>query len=162
MLLQVLHKLTETFTEKSGSKLLQKFQFTQKKTCVGQLVSFATEMLNSAQSPSINSLLAKLLIIVSDGQGIFLESESYVKQAIRRAQLANMFMVFIIIDNPNNKHSILDIRSTVFIKDKVEIKSYMDSFPFPFYIILKDISSLPNVLSDALRQWFEMVSSIDK
>lgn len=125
-------------------------------------MNFATEMLNSAQSPSANSLLAKLLIVVSDGQGIFLESESYVRQAIRQAQLSNMFMVFVIIDNPSNKHSILDIRSTVFTKDRVEIKSYMDSFPFPFYIILRDIGSLPNVLSDALRQWFEMVSGIDQ
>ena len=33
--------------------------------------------------------------------------------------------------------------------------SYMDEFPFPFYILLKDISDLPRTLSDALRQWFE-------
>jgi len=43
-----------------------------------------------------------------------------------------------------------------------EIKSYMDSFPFPFYIILRDINSLPVVLSDALRQWFELVTSVDR
>lgn len=40
-----------------------------------------------------------------------------------------------------------------------EIKSYMDSFPFPFYVILRDINSLPNTLGDALRQWFELVTS---
>lgn len=42
------------------------------------------------------------------------------------------------------------------------IKSYLDSFPFPFYIILRDINSLPSVLSDALRQWFELVTNVDK
>lgn len=42
-----------------------------------------------------------------------------------------------------------------------EIKSYMDQFPFPFYIILRDINSLPQVLCDALRQWFELVTSTD-
>lgn len=38
---------------------------------------------------------------------------------------------------------------------------YMDQFPFPFYMILRDINSLPGVLSDALRQWFEVVGKID-
>jgi midasin len=40
------------------------------------------------------------------------------------------------------------------------INSYMDSFPFPFYMILRDINALPGVLSDALRQWFEVVGKI--
>jgi len=159
---EVLHKLTDTFTEKSGSKLLQKFQFAQKKTCVAKLVDFATEMLNSAHTHT-NALIAKLLIIVSDGRGIFSEGETYVQQAVRRAKLSNIFMVFVIIDNPENKDSILDIRMPIFKDGKLlGIKSYMDSFPFPFYIILRDINSLPSILSDALRQWFEIVSNVDK
>lgn len=56
--------------------------------------------------------------------------------------------------------SILDIRTPLFSGGKLlGISSYMDSFPFPFYLILRDISNLPAVLSDALRQWFELVSN---
>lgn len=60
--------------------------------------------------------------------------------------------------------SILDIKVPVFKPggQVPEIKSYMDSFPFPFYIILRDINSLPMVLSDALRQWFELVTAVDR
>ena len=60
--------------------------------------------------------------------------------------------------------SILDIRVPVFkgAGQLPEIKSYMDYFPFPFYIILKDINSLPAILSDALRQWFELVTATDQ
>jgi midasin len=60
--------------------------------------------------------------------------------------------------------SILDIKVPVFKQagQIPEIKSYMDSFPFPFYIILRDINSLPMVLSDALRQWFELVTALDR
>ncbi|KAI4465363.1 midasin-related [Holotrichia oblita] len=161
---ELLHKLEEPFTDKNGHKLLQKFNFEQRKTCVGQMVNFATEMLNTAHFQT-NALNAKLLVIVSDGRGIFSEGETYIKQAIRRANLANIFMVFIIIDNPVNNSSILDIKMPVFNKiagDLITINNYMDSFPFPFYIILRDINSLPNVLSDALRQWFEMVSNKDR
>lgn len=41
------------------------------------------------------------------------------------------------------------------------ISSYMDSFPFPFYLILCNINGLPLVLSDALRQWFELVANLN-
>lgn len=35
-------------------------------------------------------------------------------------------------------------------------RAYLDSFPFPYYVILRDIAGLPVVLSDALRQWIEL------
>jgi midasin len=159
---QIVHKLTDQFTDKSGVKLLQKFKFDQNKTCVAKLVDFVTEMFTQSQVQS-SALNAKLLIIVSDGRGVFSEGETIVRQAVRRAKLANIFMVFVIIDNPENKNSILDIRMPTFKDGKLlGIQNYMDVFPFSFYIILRDINSLPNVLSDALRQWFEVVSNLDK
>lgn len=158
---EVLHKLTDQFTDNSGVKLLQKFQFDQSKTAVAKLVDFSTEMFNQSQVRT-TAINAKLLIIVSDGRGVFSEGEGNIKQAVRRAKLANIFMVFVIIDNPENKNSILDIRMPVFKDGKLlNIQSYMDVFPFSFYIILKNINSLPRVLSDALRQWFEIVSTSD-
>lgn len=161
-MVEVLHKLTDQFTDKSGVKLLQKFRFDQGKTYVAKLVDFATEMFNQSQIHS-SALNAKLLIIVSDGRGVFSEGETYVRQAIRRAKLSNIFMVFVIIDNPENKNSVLDIRMPIFKDGKLlGIENYMDTFPFSFYIILRNINSLPNVLSDALRQWFEIVSNLDK
>lgn len=159
---EILHKLTDQFTDKSGVKLLQKFQFDQNKTCVGKLVDFVTEMFEQCQMQS-NALNAKLLVVVSDGRGVFSEGESLVRQAVRRAKLADIFMVFVIIDSPENKNSVLDIRMPIFKDGKLlGIQNYMDVFPFSFYIILRDINSLPNVLSDALRQWFEVVSNSDK
>ncbi|CAH0557511.1 unnamed protein product [Brassicogethes aeneus] len=159
---EIVHKLADQFTEKSGVKLLQKFKFDQNKTCISKLVDFSTEMFNQSQMHS-SALNAKLLVIVSDGRGVFSEGETFVRQAVRRAKLSNIFMVFVIIDSPENKNSILDIRMPVFKDGKLlGIQTYMDVFPFSFYIILRDINSLPNVLSDALRQWFEVVSNLDK
>jgi midasin len=39
------------------------------------------------------------------------------------------------------------------------IDSYMEHFPFQHYIVLRDVETLPHTLSDALRQWFELVTS---
>lgn len=115
------------------------------------------KMTSSAQSSST----AQLMLIVSDGRGLFSEGADCVHQAIRRAKQAGLFMVFVILDNPEGKDSILDIRTPVFDGSGklLGIKPYLDDFPFPFYVILRDIKTLPVVLSDALRQWFELVTS---
>lgn len=85
-----------------------------------------------------------------------------VRKTVRAAKEAGIFLVFVIIDNPINRDSILDIKVPIFRPGKApEIKLYIEQFPFPFYVILRDINSLPVTLSDALRQWFELVTSLD-
>ena len=82
------------------------------------------------------------------------------ERAVANAKELGIFIVFLILDNPKNKDSILDIRFPVFKSDgsMPEIKSYIEEFPFPFYVLLRDINALPTVLSDALKQWFELVT----
>ncbi|CAK9810770.1 MDN1 [Anthophora quadrimaculata] len=155
----ILHPFGENFTDESGARLIQEMKFEQKKTMIGQLLEFTIEMFTSQGSSSDN---AKLVTILSDGRGIFSEGVENVTAAVRRAKLLNIFLVFIIVDNPLSKDSILDIRMPIFENGKLlGIRSYMDNFPFPFYIILRDLDTLPVVLSDALRQWFEIVGRID-
>lgn len=56
--------------------------------------------------------------------------------------------------------SILDVMSvSVAADNKTVIQSYMETFPFPFYLLLRDINKLPAVLAEALQQWFELVTS---
>lgn len=164
---RVLHPFHEQFSSHSGSRLLQQFTFEQKKTKVAQLLKKATSIMMDARSKQRgmmgNPETSQLLLIVSDGRGLFSEGMEMVKSAVRQAREANVFLVFVVIDNPQNKDSILDIKVPVFKSGNQlpEIKPYMDYFPFPFYIILRDINSLPHVLCDALRQWFELVTAID-
>lgn len=33
---------------------------------------------------------------------------------------------------------------------------YLDHYPFHFYSVLRDVESLPTLLADALRQWYEI------
>ena len=39
-----------------------------------------------------------------------------------------------------------------------QIKKYLETFPFQFYVVLKDVASLPTVLGQALHQWFEYIN----
>lgn len=60
--------------------------------------------------------------------------------------------------------SILDIKVPIFKGpgELPEIRTYMEEFPFPFYVILRDVNALPETLSDALRQWFELITAADQ
>jgi midasin (ATPase involved in ribosome maturation) len=51
--------------------------------------------------------------------------------------------------------SILLEKSCVFVSGKPVITMAIDSFPFPYYLIVTDLTQLPQRLADALRQWFE-------
>ncbi|BET00740.1 ATPase family associated with various cellular activities (AAA) [Nesidiocoris tenuis] len=156
---KVLHELGQPFSDASGARLFQQLTFDQKRTKVGALVDFTTALLSSCAKKT-DADVAQLLVILSDGRGVMSEGEASVLSAVRSAKHQRIFIIFVIIENPNSKDSILDIRQPCFRDGKLlGISSYMDNFPFPFYLILRDISNLPSVMSDAIRQWFELVTS---
>ncbi|XP_071998055.1 midasin isoform X2 [Engystomops pustulosus] len=160
---KLLHPFHEQFSEQSGSRILSQCKFQQKKTLLAQFLESCVPMFAAAQQMSQSSNLetAQLLLIVSDGRGLFVEGKDRVTRAVKAARNANIFIIFIILDNPTSKDSILDIKVPIFTdpKEMPKMISYMEQFPFPFYIILRDVNTLPETLSDALRQWFELVTT---
>jgi len=36
--------------------------------------------------------------------------------------------------------------------------AYLDEYPFPYYLIVRDVAALPLALADALKQWFDMLA----
>ncbi|CAL8311820.1 unnamed protein product [Lota lota] len=164
---QLLHPFQQQFSDESGARILRLCQFKQKKTRIAQFLESSAKMFVGARqhAPGItNSETAQLLIIVSDGRGLFLEGKERVTSAVQAARGANVFVIFVVLDNPNSRDSILDIKVPIFKGpgELPEIRSYMDEFPFPFYVILRDVNALPETLSDALRQWFELVTATDQ
>lgn len=164
---QLLHPFQQQFNDESGARILRLCQFQQKKTRIAQFLETSTKMFLAARQQipgSLSSETAQLLLIVSDGRGLFLEGKERVMAAVRAARSANVFVIFVVLDNPNSRDSILDIKVPIFKGpgELPEIRSYMEEFPFPFYVILRDVNALPETLSDALRQWFELVTAADQ
>ena len=97
----------------------------------------------------------QLCLIVSDGR----RSPSWGDPSgwIRRAAQQHILLCFVIVDAAAEADSILDLQSVSYPNGKLTISKWIDSFPFPFYIILRDLATLPQVLSDALRQWLELL-----
>lgn len=72
-----------------------------------QLLKHATVHMMDARSRQHGMMgnpdTAQLLLIVSDGRGLFMEGMETVKSAVRQARESNIFSVFVIIDNPQAK-----------------------------------------------------------
>jgi len=121
---------------------------------------------------------AQLLLIVSDGRGVFAQGMERARLAVQRFLASRqVFVVFVILDNPANKancifvskllgndplfqDSIVDIKVPIFDPTSsklVELKPYLELLPFPFYLIVRRLNELPAVLGEALRQWFQML-----
>lgn len=155
---QIILNHTEQF---DGPKLVNALNFAQDKTKIAELLDFVrTANTEEAALGTDNGLFENLLLVLSDGRNIFSEGRVKVRNAIKLARLQRIFLVYIIIDNPENKDSILDIQTMEMLPDKrINIKSYLEDFPFPYYVIVRDLNQLPLVLSEAMRQWFELVNS---
>lgn len=105
-------------------RLIQEMRFDQRNTMYAELVDFTVGIFENQHTSSDN---AKLLIILSDGMGIFNETQR-VTHAVRRAKLANIFTVFIILDNPTNKVILLS-----YSKDTLLIITRYNDFKAPVY-----------------------------
>ena len=41
---------------------------------------------------------------------------------------------------------------------ELQLQRYLDSFPFEYYVVLRNVEALPEVLAGTLRQFFERIS----
>jgi midasin len=160
---QAVHPLSQTFSFSDGANVVGSFAFDQPVTNVLHMLQLAQKMLGSSVGSSSASELKKILFVLSDGKGIFSEGKQNVQAAVRQLRLQNVFLVYVILETHQggSSDSVLDIRMPIFDpKGNLQgIETYMEHFPFPYYIILRDISYLPRVLGDALRQWLELIAA---
>ncbi|KAB8272790.1 hypothetical protein BDV30DRAFT_227173 [Aspergillus minisclerotigenes] len=107
------------------------------------------------QSPgSGNADLWQLELIISDG---ICEDHETIQRLVRQAQEERIMIV-----------SILDLTQASFEPDtesgtgemKLKMKRYLEGFPFPYYLVVRDVRELPAVLATALKQWFAEVVDV--
>lgn len=88
-----------------GPKLVSSLNFSQNQSRIAELLEFVRVAASSGEDAagSDNGLFENLLIVLSDGRNIFSEGEQKVKNAVKLARLQRIFVVYVIIDNPENK-----------------------------------------------------------
>ena len=84
-----------------------------------------------------------------------------VQQLVQRALEKQQLPLLVVVDNPEANQSIMDLTKFEFKGGKPMSSAYLDNYPFPFYVVLRDIRQLPQVLGDTMRQWMEIIAAAD-
>ncbi|PWY89383.1 midasin [Aspergillus sclerotioniger CBS 115572] len=164
---RVAHEFGKPFSSEAGTQVFQHFSYQQTGTNVRKLIADSIALFREArwkQSPgSGNADLWQLELIISDG---ICEDHETIQRLVRQAQEERIMIVFIIVDAVKGS-SILDLSQASFEPDesgsgemKLKMKRYLEGFPFPYYLVVRDVRELPAVLATALKQWFAEVVDV--
>ncbi|KAJ7086033.1 midasin nuclear AAA ATPase [Mycena belliarum] len=175
----ILHGFDEgPFTDQAGSKLMSAFRFDQKATNVLSLVETSLRVLEAARerramSSASAADLWQLEIIISDGM---CQDHEKLRTVLRKAEEQRVMIVFIIVDSLHSAAAPSAasgrkpvVQGSILTMDKAEYKNvdgrmelqlqrYLDSFPFEYYVVLRSVEALPEVLAGTLRQFFQRIS----
>ncbi|KAH9258037.1 hypothetical protein BASA81_003600 [Batrachochytrium salamandrivorans] len=156
-----LHDLSKPFSEISGALVSAHFGFDQNSTCIEQGLSTVIDTLTTVSASSgnkISELPRQLVFIISDGR-FDTGSRPKIAKLLRVAKERKQLVALIVVEPEEAAESILDVRQVSFKPDGggVVMNRYLEDYPFPYYIVLRDMQALPEVLADGLKQWFELI-----
>ncbi|XP_057977825.1 midasin isoform X2 [Malania oleifera] len=160
--IRLLHDFDQPFTGEAGVKMISSLSFKQENTIADEpvvdLLKYLNNMLDAAVAnarlPSGINPLQQLVLIIADGR--FHEKEN-LKRCVREVLSRKRMIAFLLLDSP--QESIMHLMEAAFQGGDIKFSKYLDSFPFPYYIVLKNIEELPRTLADLLRQWFELTQN---
>ncbi|KAJ4836844.1 hypothetical protein Tsubulata_018473 [Turnera subulata] len=159
--IRLLHDFDHPFTGEAGTKIISNLTFSQENTIVDEpvvdLLKYLNNMLDTAVAkarlPSGHNPLQQLVLIIADGR--FHEKEK-LKRCVRDFLSQKRMVAFLLLDSPRDsaQGSIMDYMEASFVGGSPvpQFTKYLDSFPFPYYIVLRHIEALPRTLADLLRQ----------
>ncbi|KAL8000860.1 putative AAA+ ATPase domain, midasin, P-loop containing nucleoside triphosphate hydrolase [Plasmopara halstedii] len=166
---ELLHAFDTPFTDDAGSRIISRFGFQQKKTNMVQTLDTILQILEIAkQSASTDSStveFTQIVFLISDGR-FDSDGRMRIRKLIETALERQQLIVLLIVDQNAAEYddavnqrqtSILDTQSVTFEKGKVRMVPYLENYPFPYYVLIPTSAMLPEILSDSLRQWFEML-----
>jgi len=159
--MHLLHPFHKPFTSESGVHLMNSFRFDDKRTRTALCVEGAIDALDNSQTGTSSSL--QLVFLISDGR-IERDSRSKLRRLVREMTEKNVLLVMIIVEGKKGeekkkKDSIVHMKEVSFENGKPKMKHFIEDYPFPYYMVLEDMISLPEVLGDALKQWFEIMAA---
>ena len=173
---ELLHEFGQPFTNTAASRIVSSFSFQQEVNkkehqqagkvndrglSGGLEVLMQSLRMAQARGSSSNGRVTQLVFAISDGVINEGNGRERIKKLVRDAAERQQLLVLLIIDNPDPTKSILTTRRYEFKGKKMVTSAFLDDYPFPYYVVLRSVETLPETLADALRQWFEMVHRTD-
>ncbi|CAD8092675.1 unnamed protein product [Paramecium sonneborni] len=154
--MRLLHDFSKPFTQLDCPLILGQFnfEFESKQSSELSLMRFMRESIDKFKNIRVSNA-QQICFIMSDGKF----NKKMVRPLVREAEELQIFYVFIILDREDQ--SITNIKSTHYVtvndKQKIEIRNYLEDFPFRYYIIIKSPHELNHVLVNILRQYYQLL-----
>lgn len=153
----MVHPFGIPFSADAGAKVVSSFQFKHENfmedTPMLSLLRFISGILDGENGRSAgegSTDVVQLIMILSDGH---MHEREMLRKMLRNISTPQRMFCFVVLDVDENV-SIVDSQSVSFSNGVPEMSPIMDTFPFPNYILLRDINALPGLMSDVLRQWW--------
>jgi midasin len=128
---------------------LPNIPFVDESSNFGQLL----EHLLSAGSSSSSCNHWRLCIVISDG---ICQEHERLRLLVNQCLEQRLLPLLIILDSHKK---ISELSYVEYPNGKVCFTKYLDTIPFEHYIIVHDIALLPDLLADALQQWFQCLNN---
>ena len=124
---RTLHALGDTFNAECGARTLASLDFTDTHTHIVDMLHFSLEHMfatngkqqqqkQQQQQGSSTTPVSKLLVVLSDGKGIFYDGYDRVRNTVQHAIQSGIFILFVILDSTASKSSIFDIKMPIFVE----------------------------------------------
>jgi midasin len=144
------HPFHMPFTTDSGCDVVRHFKFDQQRTRIALCGENAMSSLEDTGEGDKSSV--QLVFLISDGR-----TERDIRSALRRLiqdmMERNILLAMIIVERgQKKKDSNMNMPEVTFENGNPIVKRFIEDYPFPYYIVLDDVATLPEVLGDALKQ----------
>ena len=108
------------------------------------------------------TIIRQVVFVVSDGMLGSGPERARIRNWVTEATAKGQLVVLLIVDCSGGgrapDESITRMQSIRFEGGRVLRSAYLDDYPFPYYLVVRDVQALPATLSDSLRQWFELAA----
>ncbi|CAK9104053.1 unnamed protein product [Durusdinium trenchii] len=158
-----------SFNWTQAGPLLREFTFEEESVqshdrSLADMMRLSSELFDERSGPSPARPFSQMSIIISDGRFNKNKVRPWVHSALARQQLPLLIIVDAEFEGAQPagstaKRSVFDLRAVTYESGRCQVVPYLQDFPFPYYVVVQDLQSLPAILSDVMKQWFELATS---
>ncbi|CAE7306236.1 mdn1 [Symbiodinium natans] len=158
-----------SFSWAQAGPLLREFTFEEESVqshnrSLADLMRLSSELFDERNGPNPARPFSQMSIIISDGRFNKNKVRPWVHAALARQQLPLLIIVDAESETPaanasGSKRSVFDLRAVSYEGGNCQVVPYLSDFPFPYYVVVQDLQTLPAILSDVMKQWFELAAS---
>eukprot|EP00435_Cladocopium_sp_Y103_P053138 s923_g16.t5 len=160
-----------SFNWTQAGPILREFTFEEESVqshdrSLADMMRLSSQLFDERSGPSPARPFSQMSIIISDGRFNKNKVRPWVHAALARQQLPLLIIVDAEFEGAQAsaagataKRSVFELRAVTYESGRCQVVPYLQDFPFPYYVVVQDLQSLPAILSDVLKQWFELATS---